>query len=89
MQYAGGLQDVATRYAQLLNMLHDLPHDDQDPDDPITFINTDIAAAFQEVCRQATFDTLTGKATKSYDNGIVNPGDDIPTIRALWPFLAI
>jgi hypothetical protein len=68
-------------------MLHDLPHDDQDPDDPITFINTDIAAAFQEVCRQATFDTLTGKATKSYDNGMVNPGDDIPTIRALWPIL--
>jgi hypothetical protein len=28
-------------------MLHDLPTKAQDPDDPITFINTDIAAAFQ------------------------------------------
>jgi hypothetical protein len=87
MQCAGGLQDGATRCAQLLNMLHDLPTEAQDPDDPITFINTDIAAAFQEMCRQTTFDTLTGKATKSYDNGRVNPGDDIPTIHALWPFL--
>jgi hypothetical protein len=29
-------------------MLHDLPTDDQDPDDPVTLINTDIKAAFQE-----------------------------------------
>jgi hypothetical protein len=29
-------------------MLHDLPTADQDPDDPVTFINTDIKAAFQE-----------------------------------------
>jgi hypothetical protein len=86
MQCAGGLQDGATRCAQLLNMLHDLPIEDQDQDDPITFINTDIAAAFQELCRQTTFDTLTGKATKSYDDGRVHPGDDIPTIDALRPF---
>ena len=86
MQCASGLQDGATRCAQLLNMLHDLTTA-KDPDDTITFINTDIAAAFQEMCRQTTFDTLTGKATKSYDNGRVNPGDDIPTIHALWPFL--
>ena len=65
MQCAGGLQDGATRCAQLLNMLHDLTTEAQDPDDPITLINTDISAAFQEMCRQTTFDTLTGKATKS------------------------
>ncbi len=58
MQCAGGLQDGATRCAQLLNMLHDLPTEGQDPDDPIAFINTDIVAAFQEMCRQTTFDTL-------------------------------
>jgi hypothetical protein len=59
MQCAGGLQDGATRCAQLLDMFHDLPTDDQDPDDPVTFINTDIKAAFQEMCRQqASFDTL-------------------------------
>jgi hypothetical protein len=34
MQCAGGLQDGATRCAQLVNMLHDLPTDDQDP--PLT-----------------------------------------------------
>jgi hypothetical protein len=70
---AGGLQDGATRCAQLLNMLHDLPTDDQDLDDPVTFINTDIKAAFQEMCRQASFDTLTGKATQPYDDGQVQP----------------
>jgi hypothetical protein len=44
-------------------MIHDLPTDDQDPDDPVTFINTYIKAAFQEMCRQVSFDALTGKAT--------------------------
>jgi hypothetical protein len=68
-------------------MLHDLPTDDQDPDDPVTFINTYIKAAFQEMCRQASFDTLTGKATQPYDDGLVHPGDDIPTIKELRPFL--
>jgi hypothetical protein len=71
MQCAGGLQDGANRCAQLLNMLHDLPTADQDPDDPVTFINTDIKAAFQEMCHQASFDTLTGKATQPYDDGRV------------------
>ena len=70
MQCAGGLEDGATRCAQLLNMLYDLPTEEQDPElgpeDPATLINTDIKAAFQEMCRQTSFDTLTGKATKSY-----------------------
>ena len=66
MQCAGGLQDGATRCVQLLNMLHDLPTEEQDPDDSTTFINTDIKAAFQEMCRQASFDTLTGKANAGY-----------------------
>ena len=83
MQCAGGLQDGATRCAQLLNMLHDLPTEGQDLDDPIAFINTDIAAACQEMCRQTTFDTLSGRATKYYDGGRVKPGDAIPTIAAL------
>jgi len=87
MQCAGGLQDGATRCAQLLNMLHDLPTDDQDPDDPVTFINTDIKADFQEMCRQYSFDTLTGKVTQPYDDGRVQPGDDIHTIKELRPFL--
>ncbi len=37
MQCAVGLQDGATRCAQLLNMLYDLPTEEQDPDDPVTF----------------------------------------------------
>jgi hypothetical protein len=60
---------------------------DQGLDDPVTFINTDIKAAFQEMCRQASFDTLTGKAKKPYDDGRVQPGDDILTIKELRPFL--
>ena len=79
MQCAGGLQDGATR-------CHDLPTEGQDPDDPIAFINTDIAEACQEMCRQTTFDTLSGRATKYYDGGRVQPGDAIPTIAALGPF---
>jgi hypothetical protein len=35
------------------------------------------------MCRQASFDTLTGKATQPYDDGRVQPGDDIPTINEL------
>ena len=62
-------------------------HRCQDPDDPVDFINTDIKAAFQEMCRQVSFDTLTGKATQPYNDGLVQPGDDIPTIKELRPFL--
>jgi hypothetical protein len=68
-------------------MLHDLPTADQDPDDSVTFINTDIKAGFQKMCRLASFDTLTGKATQPYDDGRVHPGDDITTINELNPFL--
>ena len=87
MQCAGGLEDGATRCAQLLNMLHDLPREDQDPDDPAVFINTEIRNAFQEMCRQTSFDTLMGVATQTYDGGRVQPGDAIPTISELEPFL--
>ena len=44
-------------------------------------------SAFQEMCRQVSFDTLTGKAAQPYDDGRVQPGDDIPTIKGLRPFL--
>jgi hypothetical protein len=37
---------------------------------------------------QTSFDTLTGKATRSYDGGQIQPSDEIPTINELWPFLA-
>ena len=86
VQCAGGLQDGATRCAQLLNMLHDLPTDDQDHDDPVTFINTDIKVVFQEMCRQASFDTLTGQSTKQYNDGRVQPRDDIPTVKRTTSF---
>jgi hypothetical protein len=49
------------------------------------FIN--IEMAFQEMCRQASFDTIKGKTTKPYDDGLVQPGDDIPTIKELCPSL--
>jgi hypothetical protein len=87
MQCAGGLEDGATRCAQLLNMLHDLPREDQDLDDPAAFIDTDIRDAFQEMCRQTSFDTLMGVATQTYDGGRVQPGDTIPIINELEPFL--
>ena len=70
----------ATRCAQLLNMHHDLPTE-SNPEDPATIINTGIKAAFQEMCRQTSIDTLTGKATKSHDGGQLQTGDEIPTIQ--------
>ena len=39
------------------------------------------------MCRQTSSDTLTGIATQTYDDGQVQPGDEIPTIKELWPFL--
>ena len=65
MQCAGGHPDGAIACAQLLNMLHDLPS--EDPEDPATFINTDVRNAFNETCRQTTLDTWMGTATRSYD----------------------
>jgi hypothetical protein len=38
------------------------------------------------MCSQASFDTLTGKATQPYDDGRLQPGDDITTINELRPF---
>ena len=68
-------------------MLHDLPRKDQDLDDPAALINTDIRNAFQEMCRQTSFDTLMGVATQTYDGGLVQPGDAIPSINELEPFI--
>jgi hypothetical protein len=68
-------------------MLHYLPREDQDLDDPAVFINTDIRNAFQEMCRQTSFDTPIGVATQTYDGGRVQPGDTIPTINEIEPFL--
>jgi hypothetical protein len=87
MQCAVGLEDGATRCAQLLNMLHDLPREDQDPDDLAAFFNTDIRNAFQEMCHQTSFDILMGVATQPCDGGRVQPGDSIPTMNELEPFL--
>ena len=44
-------------------MTHDLTMENQDPDDPATFINTDVKTVFQEMYRQTSFDTLTDKDT--------------------------
>ena len=85
MQCAGGHPDGATACAQLLNMLHDLPS--EDPDDPATFINTDITNALNEVDWQTTIDAFMGKASRSYDDGRVSPGESIPTIPGMWPFM--
>ena len=53
MQCSGGHPDGATACAQ------DDP-DHPDPDDPATFINTDVRNAFNETFRQTTFDTPAG-----------------------------
>ena len=39
------------------------------------------------MCRQTSFDILMGVATQTCDGGLVQPGDPIPTIKKLEPFL--
>jgi len=53
----------SSRCAKLFIMTHDLTMENQDPDDPATFINTDVKTVFQEMYRQTSFDTLTDKDT--------------------------
>jgi len=46
-------------------------------------IQLDIVNAYPSADRQAQFDVLAGRASKSYDNGQVHMGDDIPCPSSL------
>jgi hypothetical protein len=81
MQCAAGLKDGTTRCAQLLRAF--------DSEPPLiggerqATLEIDIANAFNSTCRQASFDVLSGKASREYDNGRVKPGDSLPSFDGL------
>ena len=50
------------------------------------FIEIDLKNAFNDACRQAAFDTLSGVATKSYDQDNVQIGDALPCLPELQNF---
>ena len=59
-----------------------------DPD-PLVVIQLDIVNAYPSADRQAQFDVLAGRASKSYDNRHVHMGDVIPcpdSLRHYWSY---
>ena len=79
-----GSRDGATICAKLVSLIHDLP---QDPEDPGVICQIDFENAFQMPPRQLCVgDCILGKASRTYDNGSVQVGDDMPHLAALKPF---
>ena len=73
----GGESDGATRCAQVTQLLAAAwaQHSDENP---LVVIQLDIVNAYPSADRQAQFDVLAGRASKSDDNGHVHMRDDIP-----------
>jgi len=81
LQFAGQ-KDGVTRCTQFVQ----LPlanHVDHDVSDPLVAVQLDASNAFCSVSRQPQFDVLTGKAPRSYDDGRVQVGDELPRPRTL------
>ena len=78
----GGESDGATRCAQVTQLLAAAwaQHSDENP---LVVIQLDIVNAYPSADRQAQFDVLAGRASKSYDNGHVHMGNDIPCPASL------
>ena len=56
---------------------------------PLVVIHLDIVNAYPSADRQAQFDVLAGRASKSYDNGHVHMGDTIlcpASLRHYWSY---
>ena len=84
----GGESDGATRCAQVTQLLAAAwaQHFDENP---LVVIQLDNVNAYPSADRQAQFDVLAGRASKSYDNGHVHRGDDIPcpdSLRHYWSY---
>jgi len=58
-------------------------HVDHDVSDPLVAVQLDASNAFCSVARQPQFDVLAGKASRSYDDGRVQVGDELPRPRTL------
>ena len=83
IQCAGGLRDGATICAQTLQTLVSAPV----PDGEVhALLNIDLRNAFNEANRHAGFDALTGKASRTYDDGQVQIGDQLPHLAPMHVF---
>jgi len=83
-----GESDVATRCAQVTQLLAAAwaQHPDENH---LIVIQLEIVNAYPSADRQAQFDVLAGRASKSYENGHVHMGDDIPcpaSLRHYWSY---
>ena len=58
-------------------------HVDHDVSDPLVAVQLDASNAFCAVARQPQFDVLAGKASRPYDDGRVQVGDELPRPRTL------
>ena len=58
-------------------------HVDHDVSDPLVAVHLDASNAFFSVSSQPQFDVLAGKASRSYDDGRVQVGDELPRPRTL------
>ena len=49
-------------------------------------LEIDLKSEFNEALRQAAFDGIAGTASRAYDNGRVQAGDNLHSLNALWRF---
>jgi len=75
-------KDGATRCAQIVQLLL-ANHVDHYVSDPLVTVQLDVSNAFCSVARQPQFDVLASKASRSYDDGRVQVGDELPRPRTL------
>jgi len=82
------LTDGATRCAQFTQLLA-AAWAQHSEENSLVVIQLDIFNAYPSADRQAQFDVLARRASKSYDNGHVHMGDDIPcpsSLRHYWSY---
>jgi len=58
-------------------------HVDHDVSDSLVAVQLDVSHAFCSVARQPQFDVLASKASRPYDDGRVQVGDELPRPRTL------
>ena len=75
-------EQAVTRCAQFVQLLL-ANHVDHDASDPLVAVQLDASNAFCSVARQPQFDVLAGKASRPYDDGRVQVGDELPRPRTL------
>jgi len=87
LQFAGQ-KNGATRCNQIVQMLL-ANHVNYEVSNPLVSVQFDASNAFCSILRQPQFDVLAGKASRRYDNGTVEIGDELPkphTLDKYWNY---